>query len=180
MAGDSSTRRLPSVVRPEKEFVTLSALVRHNAPTGDPLSPGNGRSAPAYGPLSEPELPPSLARVSRLTCGFTLWHAESGTYCSGTLRDARKPGYLLRFSGSARRATASVHAPATWTLVFARRALKAAVNVSSPRNAVSMPETKMLDAFLAQVHRAVTRIHTSAVTLPRMARRSQQPGAVKT
>src|ERR1039457_7490999 len=44
-AGDSSTRRLPSVVRPEKEFVTLSALVRHNAPTGDPLSPGNGRSA---------------------------------------------------------------------------------------------------------------------------------------
>jgi hypothetical protein len=58
--------------------------------------------------------------------------------------------------------------------------LKAVVNVPSPRNAVSIPENdKMLDAFLAQVHRALTRIHTSAVALPRMARRSQQPGAVK-
>jgi hypothetical protein len=38
----------------------------------------------------------------------------------------------------------------------------------------------MLDAFQAQVHRAVTGIHTSAVALLRMARRSQQPGAAKT
>jgi hypothetical protein len=160
--------------------VTLSALVRHNAPTGDPLSPGNGRSAPAYEPLSEPEPPLSLARVSRLTCGFTLWHAESGMYCSGPLRDARKPGYLLRFSGSARRATASVHAPATWTWCSPVVPLKAPVNVSSPRNAVSIPENEEdADALLAQVHRALTRIHTSALALPRMARRSQQPGAVK-
>jgi hypothetical protein len=59
--------------------------------------------------------------------------------------------------------------------------LKAAVNVASPRNAASMPENEEdADAFLAQVHRAMTGIHTSAEALPRMARRSQQPGAAKT
>ena len=168
------------MVRPEKEFVTLSALVRHNAPTGDPLSPGNERRARAYEPLSEPEPPPSLARVSGLTCGFTLWQAESGMYCSGPLHDAPKPGYLLRFSGSARPAAASLHAPAAWTLLSPVAPLNATVDASSPRNAASMPESEE-DAvcLLAQVRRAMTRIHTSAVALPRMARRSQQPGAAK-
>jgi hypothetical protein len=44
-----------------------------------------------------------------------------------------------------------------------------------------MPENEEdADAFLAQIHRAMTGIHTSAEALPRMARRSQQPGAAKT
>ena len=33
----------------------LRTILRHNAPTGEPLSPGNGGSAPAHEPVSEPE-----------------------------------------------------------------------------------------------------------------------------
>ena len=76
----------------------LRTILRHNAPTGEPLSPGNGGSAPAHEPVSEPELVPPLTRLSGLTCGIAPWGAESGTYCSDTLRDTQKPDYLISFS----------------------------------------------------------------------------------
>ena len=77
--------------------VRLRTILRHNAPTGEPLSPGNGGSAPAHEPVSEPELVPPLTRLSGLTCGIAPWGAESGTYCSDTLRDTQKPDYLISF-----------------------------------------------------------------------------------
>jgi hypothetical protein len=79
----------------------LRTILRHNALTGEPLSPGNGGCAPAHKPVSEPEPVPPLTRLSGLTSGIAPWGAESGRYCSGTLRDAQKPGYLVSFSGRA-------------------------------------------------------------------------------